>query len=377
MTLLYFDGFETYGLGEDVLNEAQDAYNFGDTLTIGDGTFETSDRIPSGQLLQYNTGVLSDADKTFDRTTFVPLAGLSSEDTWIAGMAFRVIGGYPGSTGYCHIFDWRDRNNAAMVSVRVRGNGDVQIAFVDPPSDSVVIETAVNAIPDPTVWHYIESKITFHGSSGEYYVRVDGTEIMSDTGVQTSLSSETRPGIMRTGHFQSRQTQFDDFYLLDDQGSAPTNDFLSGPITGGDVFVKRIRPEAAGVSTQFTKTGVANWSDVAEDKEDGDSSYVESKTATEKDLYNYEDISPFGIGEIFGVIAKPVLKKTTGGSRTYRLLCKSNATEDPTGTRYASAGSYVRQTYIWETNPDAALPVGTAWTVDTFNAAQFGLEIIS
>jgi hypothetical protein len=182
---------------------------------------------------------------------------------------------------------------------------------------------------------------------------------------------------MRTGHFQSRQTQFDDFYLLDDQGSAPTNDFLSGPITGGDVFVKRIRPEAAGVSTQFTKTGVANWSDVAEDKEDGDSSYVESKTATEKDLYNYEDISPFGIGEIFGVIAKPVLKKTTGGSRTYRLLCKSNATEDPTGTRYASAGSYVRQTYIWETNPDAALPVGTAWTVDTFNAAQFGLEIIS
>jgi hypothetical protein len=383
MTLLYFDGFETYKPSGNVFEDAQDVYNIGGVITDASATtFASSDRIVDGQLLQFNSGSVADNDVSFHRSLYVPLAGLASGSTWIVGQAFRAPGGY--SSGYYRVFDWRDLHNVNLMTLRVDGStGDMQLCWEHPPSPATdILYTDTTSLPDDNAWHYIEMNVTFgNGSAGSVEVHVDGATAFggAKTGIDTSYSNETRPGHLRLGHMTNKVTQIDDFYICDDQGSV-NNDFLSGIMTGGTVFVQRVRPNGATADEDFTDFPVAgsNYLDVAEDTEDGDVSYVESKTVGHKDLYEYENVDAFTVGDSYGVIAKPVMKKTTGGSRTYQLLCKSNVTEENSGTRYPpSVGSYVRQTYIWETDPDAALPANTPWTATTFNAAQFGLEIVS
>jgi hypothetical protein len=390
MTLLYFDGFETYGLGEDFINEAQDVYNSGEVLAnIGDGTFLASDRIPTGQLLQFNTGSVADGNSSFGRSIFAPVAGYADGDTWITGIAFRAPTGYSGDGGFYRVFDWRDLHSNHMVTLRIAtSTGDLQLCYESPPTipnePAHYLGIAPNGVPEDNGWHYIELKVKFAtGTDGTYDVKVDGTSLLSSSAADTTLSTRTRPGHVRMGHMTNKVIQIDDFYVCDDQGDSPWNDFLNtSTVAGGNVRVARTRPEAKVTGEEdFTRepdTGEENWEDVVEDKEDGDTSYVESSTTGHRDIYEYEDIDPLEVGTIYGVIAKPVMKKSDCGSRTYKLLCTSNGTEVDSGERYPpSVGTYVRNTYIWPSNPDALLPADTLWTAGTFNEAQFGLEIVS
>jgi hypothetical protein len=380
MSLLFFDGFETYGLGVSSFDEMRDVYMHDDVSDLVGAliTVQSSDRIPSGQLLNIHHNV-QDNDRSTTRTMRFPLAGLTSQETLIVGTAIRAPDGLNGDTAYNTIFGFASIDNEGMIELRLRGNGDLRLDFLNIPDPTDPVDEYVSAITD-TDWHYIEIKITFHGSAGTYDVRLDGTSVMNTVisgPVKTNNSSNNRPGVIVFGHVQNKDWQYDDWYIMDDLGAAPTNDFLNGStVVGGDIFVQRVKPNAAGESADFTDfpAAGANYLDVEEDAEDGDNTYVESKTATNKDLYNYQDLDPFRVGTIFGVVAKPVVRKTDAGSRTYKLIAKSGGNEVDSGTRYPSV-TYVRQTYIWTLDPQGA---GTeAWTATSFNAAQFGLEIVA
>jgi hypothetical protein len=379
VTLLFFDGFETYGLGVSSIDEMRDVYMHDDNSDMVGAVIDiqSSDRIVSGQLLNIHHNV-QDNDLSTTRTMRFPLAGLTTQDTLIVGAAIRAPDGLNGDTTYNTIFGFANVVNEGMVELRLRGNGDLRLDFLNIPGATVPLDSSAGAITD-TDWHYVEIKITFrNATTGSYEVRVDGVNVMSDSGVKTNNSAASdRPAIIVFGHVQNKDWQYDDWYIMDDQGAAPTNDFLNGStVAGGDIFVQRVKPNAAGDSAQFTDFPAAgdNYLDVEEDAEDGDSTYVESKTATNKDLYNYQDLDPFRVGTIFGVVAKPVVRKTDAGSRTYKLIAKSGGNEADSGTRYPSV-TYVRQTYIWTLDPQGA---GTeAWTATSFNAAQFGLEIVA
>lgn len=362
MSLKFFDGFETYDLNASVYPglEIIDAWSMDDESDMSGSLIDikSSDRITGGQLLNIVHGSASN-DTTTTRTMHLPLRGfLAGGDTVIIGAAIRCPDGLNNSSEYTHLFDF-----APACTIRLRGNGDLRLDRNIGLTSTANVAVAVGAIATPTDWNYIEAKITF-SSTGSYDIRVNGVTVMSGTG-NTDQTSQGTTNLVQFGHVQNKRLQYDDFYICDDSGTV-NNNFL------GEVYVQKVRPNAAGDDADFTPSSGDNYAAVDEDTIDDDSTYVESRTANEKDLYHYENLDSGVVGTIFGVIAKPVLKKTDGGARTYRLLAKSGSTETNSGTRYPSV-SYVRQGYIWETDPDTS----AQWTVSGFNAAQFGLQVVA
>jgi len=364
VTLLFFDGFETYDSAATIADGLGDVYDLHDLANGTDVTIAASDRITSGQAMRVNIVNTGDASGFSALGPQLHLAGLSSQDDWVFGVALKAASGLGDSSHVRPVFELLDSDAMRIISLRVNGDGDLTVDRINATNQVTTLDTAAGAISGAG-WNYIEFKIKISDSVGTWDVRVNESSVMSGGPANTDQTGAGRPSHVRFGHVRSTDLDYDDLYILDDQG-AVNNDFL------GDVRVQRLKPNGAGDSSDLTRnTGSTNWEAVDEDGEDGDTSYVESATATERDLYNYEPLAGL-VGSVFGVIAKPVLKKSDAGSRTAKLLCSSGGSEDESGTIYP-AGSYVRQAKIFETDPNTS----GLWLVDAVNSAQFGIEIVS
>ena len=362
MTLLFFDGFETYGATATGADGMEDVYNLHSTSTPT-VTIIASARIADGSAIRID-GIGPNADLTPALGPQLHLTGFSSEDDWVFGAAFRAPGGLALSPRIRPLFEIRDSDSDSMVELRVDYAGDLTLDRHDTINSTQTINTAVGAFTG-TDWNYVELKVKFHSSAGSYDVRVNEVSVMSGTGAKTSASSETRPSHLRFGHIEGQFLDVDDFYVLDDTGTI-NNDFL------GNVRVQRLLPDGLTATEDFTpSTGTTNWDLVNELTESGDTGYVESNTVGDRDLYEYENL-PLATDTIFAVIAKPVVRKSDAGSRTYKLLCSSGIFEAEIGTLYP-AGTYVRQAKIFETDP----ATGNLWEEAGINSAKFGVEIVS
>ena len=365
MTLLFFDGFETYGSAATIADGMEDVYNAysPSTPTV---TIVASARITDGSAMRIVGPGLA-TDLLTARGPQLHLAGFSSEDDWVFGAAFRAPSGLGASGSIRSLFEIVDSDDFSMSMLRVDHLGNLTLERRDTINTTQTIDTAALAFTG-TDWNFVEFKVNFHSSVGTYDVRVDEVSVMSGT-APTTASGEIRPSHLRFGHIENQPLDVDDLYILDDTGTI-NNDFL------GNIRVQRLLPNGATGTTDFSRdAGTANWSQVNELSETGDTGYVESTTAGNRDLYEYEDL-PVSNEGIFGVIAKPVLRKSDAGSRTYKLLVSrdpgSGAVEDETATLYPS-GTFVRQAKIWETDP----ATGDLWTIPGVNRAQFGVEIVS
>jgi len=364
LTLLFFDGFETYDAAATQAVGMGDVYDLHDDGTGSLVTIIASTRITDGQAMRINFSLLGDTGVNIARGPQLPLTAFSSADEWVFGVAMRATGGLGTSASVRPIFELLDSDSNRIISLRVHDNGDLTLDRISTNLTLATLDTATTAITG-TDWNYVEMKVKLSASSGTYEVRVNEVNVMSGATTSTTSTGATRPSHLRFGHILNQPLDFDDLYILDTTGSLNT-DFL------GDIRVQRLRPNAVGDVNQFTLFGGAtNWESVDELGEDDDTTYVESKTVAQRDLYNYENL-PTSVTGIFGVIAKPVLRKSDAGSRTYKLIVSSNSFEDETATLYP-AGSYVRQAQIFETDPNT----GALWEEAGVNNAQFGVEIVS
>ncbi len=212
-------------------------------------------------------------------------------------------------------------------------------------------------------WKYVECKIVCD-VSGSYTVKVDGVIKLSGSAV------DTRPAVGQdyNSSFQLQASQasagnvhIDDLYCCDGSGTA-NNDFL------GNVRVEAIRPDAAGDSTQLTPSAGNNYECVDEEVCDDDTTYVESVTIGQKDLYGTDA----AISEtIFGVQANTDCRETDASSFDIKTLCKSGGNESADVGQAIGGTDYVTKTRILETDPADSNP----WTASGINAAQFGLEV--
>lgn len=370
MTMLWCEGFETFGLG--VTNaEIEDVYDFNvnhvTTATIVTG--RPLDGYADERAIEFD-GTITTEDESDIMS--LPLGGISSGSTWIVALALKVSGTAGFATGRGRLIYFADSEgdvlaglclnaNGSGLSVRRGGSGGTEL-------DTHAVTLNLND------WYYIEFKITFHGSTGSFEVKlgVGGAEpstVMSDTNVNTTATGGTRPYELRLGGRTTgalgTQYTYDDWVVMDDAGSV-NNDFL------GDVQIIKIRPNAVGDQTDLdTSSAVDNYTLVNEDTEDGDTSYVETNTVNAFDLYHYENI--LLAGDIFAAVPKPVLKKDPSGTRSFRTLCKSNGTTENGAEQFPSSGSYVRRQHVYEQDPDGPM----TWTVAAINAAQWGIQLVS
>jgi len=222
-------------------------------------------------------------------------------------------------------------------------------------------------------WYFIEVKWNCVNSIGAdtFVVHLDGEEVIN-LPATTDCQAQAASGVQRIyiqGGIHATYNYFDDIYILDLTGPAPTNDIL------GDMRITALNPNGNGNANDFTGSdadSTDNYLHVDETVPDWDTSYVESLTIGHIDLYTFEDL-PDTPNVIFAVQTVMVAKKDTAGARYGDLLTRVNGTNYNGDTFAPVDGTYTYHTKIWELNPDDS----AAWVEADVNGAQFGVEVVA
>lgn len=216
------------------------------------------------------------------------------------------------------------------------------------------------------VWYYIEAKVFVHDTTGTVEVKINEVSQFSLTGLDTRNGTPTTIDNLRIGNTGTATAAYDDLYILDTSGSAPTNDFL------GDCRVQAIFPSTAGNSAQWTPLSSTNVSNVDETTPDGDTSYNSSSTANQIDSFNYTDLTPSS-ATVYGVQYCLYARKDDAGTRTIAPLARIGSTDYPSATTHNLSTSYAYYLQIHEQSPATS----SAWTVSEINGAEFGYKEIA
>lgn len=372
MTMLYGTGFEVQDPSGD-RTALTDEWSFHTGLADNEvlivaGRFSTGPFTGQAVEIHCNVGTSS---STRTPAMQLPVGGIYTGSDWIVSFAFKTDS-TPATT--FPLLWFTDSEDAPLLCLCTTSTGGLSLRR----GGNAGTELASYAGPIGTDWQYLEVKVTFHGTTGSFEVRraastlsaTAPTTIMSGTNVNTTNTGGTQPyeiGLASDGGSGvAPRFSYDDFLVMNTQGSL-NNDFL------GDISFLRVRPNAVGDESDFDRsTGSVNYVLVDEDAQDSDTSYVESTTASDQDLYHFEDIEAAWAEQIHVVLARPVLRKTEPGSRTARLQVLSGGTTT-NGSTFAPSLSYVRRDDVWETDPATS----AAWTISGFNAAQFGLQVVA
>lgn len=225
-------------------------------------------------------------------------------------------------------------------------------------------------VPQTGAWQYIEFRVKFGNPTGEAEVRVNGTTVISVTGVNTIPSGSTTANQFLIGTGNDTGTcNWDDLYIIDTTGSSPTNTFL------GDMRIDTLFPSGAGNYGDFTRGGTdsgANWSQVDEAAPNDTTDYVYSSTVGNRDSYAFSDLANTS-SVVYGAALNMRYQKADAGARTVRGFARHGGVNGAGTTFTPGAGSWeYRQDFI-NINPSTS----AAWTPTEINAAEFGLEIVS
>lgn len=342
MALLFFDGFE-YADNSEMTNGSS-----GWGLYVAAGVASSYGRFSTGGLMTYQDGGAGARLTISSKTTLIAGCAMYDLNTISAGSG-RFFG-FRDSAGYNHVF--LNRNTSTK---------DIEVYC-----GTTFLGSVGYTFPVAT-WFYVELKATIHDTTGSVEVRINGETKLALTNVDTNAGGTGIINEVVLGappSTESFRKYHDDFYVCDTSGSL-NNDFLS------DVKVVRLKPNAAGDSTQFTPLSGSNYTNVDELTPDSDTSYVYSSTAGNKDLYNVESLAS-APANIYGVRVTSTMRKDDAGSLTARNVLKSGATTS-NGTTVGPLTSYAAFWDYHETDPNTS----AAWTNSALDSLQVGVEQVS
>jgi hypothetical protein len=240
-------------------------------------------------------------------------------------------------------------------------------------STSTILGTTSSGIIAGT-WAFIEIKWTIHNTTGTIDIKIDGTNVLSLSGIDTQNGGTAAwDNIWLMGQNASVDNHYDNFYVLDDLSSgvtgAPNNDFL------GEVFIEAIFPDGNGSSSQLTgqdADSTNNYLNVDDNPgPDDDSTYNGSATASDEDDYTMGALSAITVDDIRAIQVSNVCR-TESGNRDMRNIIRHSAVTYY-GTARTMGTTFAGETDIAEgANPFAG---STQWTIANVNAIGAGFEV--
>lgn len=284
--------------------------------------------------------------------------------TVVCGFAIKISSGI-SSGGY--LFGFGDSGTPQM-NLYLNANGTVSVR-----RGTTNLATSTDMISSAGVYQYLEFKVV-HSATGSYEVRLNGANILSASGVDTtntannyanqiSFFNQTGQG---TGGFSAGGAiDIDDLYVVDGTGSA-NNDFL------GDRRVDCYFPNGNGNSSQLSGSdgnSTDNYLLVDEATPNDDTDYVHSSTSGQKDTYSFPNMShtPSAIN---GIQINMYAKRDDAGLRSICSVTRSGGADTDGSARALSSG-YLLLSQISEADPDTT----AAWTQSGFDAAEFGSKV--
>jgi hypothetical protein len=334
MALKWIEGFEAFGASGDP--GGMDA-----KYSVTNITFYTmvSGRFVGGNAIEMDG---SGNNRHFRTPNII------STPTMVVGFAFY----NPGSSGDRELLEFFDGDAVLGMNIRLLSTNEYQVRR----GTTVLASTSGAGVTG--AWHYIEFKVVTDDSTGSYELRIGGFDVLSDSGIDTKANAGGASDHHASFRFNSAIAggRIDDVYCDD-------SDFV------GDHKVVTIFPDAAGDDTDFTPNTGANFQAVDDKPHDSDSTYVESGTTDDQDLYGVP--TPTGVGTIVGVQHNIVCRKTDATDFDIKPVCKSGATESVDSAQTVNSTSYDNKRRILEADPDTA----SAWDAAGLGTAQFGYRV--
>lgn len=218
-------------------------------------------------------------------------------------------------------------------------------------------------------WYYVELKVVIHPTAGSVELRANGTPDVIATGINTGSTNGTyfqfyMPGNWGLGH-QYLMCYFDDCYVADDTGSAPTNDFL------GDCQVKGVFPLAEGANTAWTADSGTKVNRINEVVYDGDTSYIYANTVNNRETFTVSSVSVPTGNTIYAVQTNILARKADPGTRQIAPVIRMGGINYDGTTTVGLPDTYLDYTQIY----DRVSPDGNAWTPTSFNNAEYGVVV--
>lgn len=231
-------------------------------------------------------------------------------------------------------------------------------ARIEVRTGATVLGTS-SVVLSPLVNFMYEFGVVLHGSTGIFKLWLDGTLVASDTNVDTINNA----GPCRTVEFRGNlnalnpTTRRYEWYIDESDTSLV-------PFGSGRVFVSRSTTDDA--PNQFTpSTGTNHAAMVDEDKQDGDTTYLESTAAAQVEAFKGQSLATIGASGTIKVVTRfSVCKRPAPGSGLEELGIDSNGTVDYSDPRAPiDAGYRTLMGKGYKLNPDGNVP----WTDTAFN----------
>lgn len=357
MSLIWMDGFDTYGTSGSIKAALESSL-----YVHGEVNVSNSTRTGRGYciVMPWNSSVGSPVyiRKAFD-----------VKDELIVGFAWRVAA-IQELKEICRFqYDDHFGNVRSHIAVYMAADGAVTIANVADDGSTWVkmADSGPNKL-FPSVWHFIEIKVSFHATTGTVQVRIDNQTCLEATGRTRNPLAPALCNLWRASNFQLEDASFndtslDDLYILDTEGTE-FNTFL------GDVVVHGLLPNEDGTLNQLSQFGgsLAKYTAVDDIPADGDTSYVFGNTVGQQERYFVDDL-PSNVINVLAVSVHARAKKDAAGASQLKLLCKLDADID-LGPAEPITTQYITRALMLETAPD-----GGAWTKAKVEDMEIGFEV--
>jgi hypothetical protein len=233
-------------------------------------------------------------------------------------------------------------------------------------STTQIAVSASGALPD--TGGYVEIKILFSQTVGTVDVRVNGTSVISATGLDTCQQTSTFcDEVQLWGLYAGSSTanHIHDIYICDGTGSL-NNNFL------GDCRVDTVRPVSDGTTTDFTcSTGTDHYA-LVDEATPSSTDYNYSNTVNDIDLYGIDTtLATLTTEDVFGVQVNVAALKEDAGARSIAPVARSSST-NVVGDTLVLSTSELYACSVYEQDSTA-----TDWTKTSIEAAEFGAKIVA
>lgn len=270
--------------------------------------------------------------------------------------------------------------NASLMFFMDNGNEQVTLKFNTLGQLYFTRGSGTTAIAGPSFYmmptnqfHYVEIFVVISSTVGQVRCWVDGSEVIAlTTGLNTQVTgnaSANQFGFGLNDVGGGTTANFDDIYILDTTGPAPQNTRL------GDVSITTSVASASGSFTQWTikpsSSKPTNWQNTNEIPADGDTTYVFTAVAGNRDSYVFNPLTTSGTGTIYGVMVMGYVETDAGGTSTIEFTDRQAGTDNFSSNISLGLG-YVYSWWIAQNDVN-----GNPWLVANLNLTEFGIKATS
>jgi len=378
MSLLFIDSFDHYATADITSKWTALADQSGQTTAI------VNEGRNSTNCIKFGPGKYGSGTSAPDVLAIAPYRAANTA-SGVCGFACKPtnLGGITGGNGWFSV----QCGSATHFHLVLQTSGTVvawnQNEFGGGVADQ--LGTSTGPVLQDNVWTFVEVRWVISETVGEIQVWSNNVQVLNLTnkytahktggswgypervwtGIQFHRHRSINGGAYGSVDFgggANSWLSYDDFYLLDLEGSAPLNARL------GDHTISALYPSGVGNTTGWTPSTGSNYACVDETSPNSDTDYVQTTAVNTKDTYAWQDVASGA--EIKAVQMLAFIRKADEGPGQFKFVTRSGGADYDGGAISVGTTTYAYSREISTTDP----ATGVAWTESGFNAAEFGVK---